>query len=165
MNLSPLLEASPIIQIHAAAATLAIGIGPLAIFRRRRDRVHKILGYSWVIAMLATALSALLIFDIRMWGPFSPIHLLSFLVFWSLWRAIAKIRAGDVVAHQWYMKNLYVQALGIAGLFTLLPGRIMSDVLFPQIPWIGFSLCAVFLLVACVAVYVGRVPRLRNTLA
>ena len=162
MNITPLLEAGPVIQAHAAAAILAIAIGPIAIFRRRRDRVHKTLGYIWVTAMLVTALSALFIFEIRLWGPFSPIHLLAFLVFWSLWRAITKIRMGDVAGHQWYMKSLYVQALGIAGLFTLLPGRIMSDVLFPHIPWVGFSLCAGLLSVTLILVYVWRAPRSRS---
>ncbi|MFT7592870.1 MAG: putative membrane protein [Paracoccaceae bacterium] len=100
MNFATLAEAGPVIQIHAAAAILAVVIGPLAFLRHRRDRVHKILGHTWVTAMMITAVSALFIFEIRLWGPFSPIYLLSFLVFWNLWRAITKIRQGDVAGHR-----------------------------------------------------------------
>lgn len=139
MNPDPILQAAPVIQAHVASAIVAVVLGPFAIFRRRRDRIHKALGYLWSGTMLVAATTALFISEIRLWGPFSPIHLLSPLVYWSLWRAISKARAGQTRAHRTLMTSLYVQALGIAGLFTLWPGRIMSDVLFASAPWAGFA--------------------------
>ena len=43
------------------------------------------------------------------------------------------------------MQALYLQALLGAGLFTFLPGRMRSRVLFGQTPRLGFG-CAVFIL-------------------
>jgi len=162
MNLDPLLQASPVIQIHAAAAIVAMILGPLSIFRRRRDRLHKIVGYVWISAMLVAATSALFIAELRLIGRFSPIHLLTLLVFWSVWRAITLVRAGNFTGHSRAMKSLYVQALGIAGLFTLLPGRIISDVLFASAPWLGFAGVATLMVLA----YAARVSfNRRSTVA
>ena len=148
MNLEPLLQASPVIQIHVASAIVAMFLGPLSIFRRRRDRLHKITGYIWISVMLVAATSALFIAELRLVGRFSPIHLLTPLVYWSIWRAISFVRAGNIADHSRTMKSLYVQALGIAGLFTLMPGRIMSDVLFASSPWLGFAVVATLMVLA-----------------
>ncbi|MCF6232951.1 MAG: DUF2306 domain-containing protein [Rhodobacteraceae bacterium] len=156
MNLDPLLQASPVIQVHAAAAILAMILGPLSIFRRRRDRLHKITGYVWISAMLVAATSALFITELRLVGRFSPIHLLTPLVYWSIWRAITFVRAGNIVGHCGVMKSLYIQALGIAGLFTLVPGRIMSDVLFSSAPWLGFSVVSGLMVLAYVRALFNR---------
>jgi len=148
MNLEPLLQASPVIQIHVASAIVAMFLGPLSIFRRRRDRLHKITGYIWISTMLVAATSALFIAELRLVGCFSPIHLLTPLVYWSIWRAISFVRAGNIADHSRAMKSLHVQALGIAGLFTLMPGRIMSDVLFASSPWLGFAVVATLMVLA-----------------
>ena len=57
MTFEPFLTAAPHIQIHAATAFLAILLGPIAIYRRRRDRIHKITGYIWVTTMAIAAIS------------------------------------------------------------------------------------------------------------
>ena len=44
MSFAPFLAASPTIQIHAIAATLALVLGPIAIYRDRRDVLHK-----WIV--------------------------------------------------------------------------------------------------------------------
>lgn len=143
MTLTPFLDAPLIIQLHALSAIAALLIGPVALFRRRRDRWHRLAGRMWVIAMALTALSAAFIFEIRLIGPFSPIHLLIPLTLFSLWRGVNFARRGQIEAHSRQMRGLYFSAIGIAGLFTLLPGRMISQIVAPQAPWIGFAVAFV----------------------
>jgi len=143
VTLEPILQSGPAIALHGLAATAAFVCGPVAILRRRRDLIHKLAGWTWVAAILATALSGLFIFELRLIGPFSPIHLLPLLVAVNLWRGVAAIRAGRVVAHGRTLVQLHLYAICIAGLFTLLPGRRMHAVLFGSDTWPGFALVAV----------------------
>lgn len=123
MTLDPFLTAAPHIQLHAATALLAILLGPFALYRRQRDRTHKITGYIWVLAMATAAFSSFFIHSFPLVGPFSPIHLLAVLALWSLWRAISFVRAGRVALHAQVLRSLYWRGLMIAGLFNFLPGR------------------------------------------
>ena len=142
MTLAPFLDASFAIQLHICAALLAVILGPLALWRRSRDRWHKRLGYAWVVAMLVTALSSFGISEAAMIGPFSPIHALSFLTLWGLWYGVNAARQRRVVDHQKGMRSLYFWALGVAGLFTFLPGRRMNTIFFADAPLQGFILMA-----------------------
>ncbi|KMW57150.1 putative membrane protein [Candidatus Rhodobacter oscarellae] len=152
MQLAPLLEATPVIQVHMLSALAAILVGPFALYRRRRDRWHRRLGYGWTGAMLLAATSALFIpsAGLALLGPFGPIHALVLLVYAGLWQAIRAIRAGRVTEHRAAMSSLYWRGIGIAGLFTLMPGRIVNRMVLPEWPeagWglIGLGLCALFL--------------------
>ncbi|MFL2786041.1 MAG: DUF2306 domain-containing protein [Paracoccaceae bacterium] len=55
-----ILEAPVQIKFHIVCALYALIIGPLEIFRNRRDKLHRWLGYSWVVALALTALSSFL---------------------------------------------------------------------------------------------------------
>ena len=50
MTLQPYLDASLIVQVHVIAAAMALFIGPFVLWRKRRDRLHKVLGYIWVLS-------------------------------------------------------------------------------------------------------------------
>jgi uncharacterized membrane protein len=130
MTLQPLLEASPVIQIHAYAAIAALLLGAGVLFRRKGDRLHKLGGRIWVGLMLVVALSSFFIHTIRTWGPWSPIHLLSLLTLFGLVKAVMMIRSRKVVQHARIMKMVYFGGLVIAGFFTFMPGRVMHAVLF-----------------------------------
>lgn len=144
MTLNPLFEASLQIQIHAITAIIAFVLGPFAIYRRRRDRLHKVLGYIWVVLMLIAATSAIFINEIRLIGPFSPIHAFVVLTYVSLWQGIRAAISGQIEKHRKAMSQLYFFALVGAGLFTFLPGRTMSRMVFPEYPVVGFVvLCLV----------------------
>jgi uncharacterized membrane protein len=108
------------------------------MLRRRRERWHKGLGRVWVGARAAVVLSSFLIHEGRMLGKFSVIHLLSVFTLWGLWQAVSAARAGHFAAHRAGMLALYVRAPGVAGVFTLLPGRRLSAVLDPDAPLAGF---------------------------
>lgn len=139
MTLTPFFETSLVVQLHILAALAALVLGPVALMRRRRDRLHRTLGYIWVTMMAATALSSFFIYTIRLIGPFSPIHALSVSTLVLLWVGIGHIRAGRITDHRRTMLSLYVFGMGIPGLFTLLPGRIMNAILFPATPVGGFG--------------------------
>jgi len=140
MTLTPLWSLPFDVALHLAAALLAILLGPLALYRRRRDSMHKLLGYAWVLSMVLTALSSFSLSAeiLPIYGGFGPIHLLSVWVLWSLWVGVQAIRAGGMRRHQAVMRGLYWGGLMIAGLFTLMPGRVLSRVLFPEQPEAGY---------------------------
>lgn len=130
MTLQPLLNASPVIQLHALAAVLALGLGIFQFSMPKRGPRHRYVGYSWATLMMVIALSSFFIHEIRLIGPFSPIHILSIVTLIGVPRAILAARRRNFVAHQRGMKIVFYSALVGAGLFTLLPGRIMGAVVF-----------------------------------
>jgi uncharacterized membrane protein len=130
MSFDPLLHASPVIQIHAAFAALALVLGALQLFRRKGDPVHRAVGWSWVVLMAIVAFSGLFIWTIRIWGPFSPIHLLSIFVLVMLWRGVRAALRGDITGHMKTMRGTYFFGLIITGLLTFIPGRTMYFVAF-----------------------------------
>ena len=126
MTLQPLLNASPVIQLHALAAVLALGLGVFQFWMPKRGLRHRYVGYSWAALMMVIALSSFFIHEIRLIGPFSPIHILSIVTLIGVPRAILAARRRNFVAHQRGMKIVFYSALVGAGLFTLLPRRIMG---------------------------------------
>ncbi|QWG21152.1 DUF2306 domain-containing protein [Bradyrhizobium sediminis] len=130
MSLAPLLNAAPEVQIHAFAALAAFALGAVQLAAPKGTLPHRTLGWVWVVLMLVISGSSFLIHGIKMWGPWSPIHLLSVLTPITLVMAVLAARAHRVRAHRIAMISLFAGALLLAGLFTLLPGRIMHDVVF-----------------------------------
>jgi uncharacterized membrane protein len=88
------------------------------------------MGWIWVALMLVISASSFLIHGIRLWGPWSPIHLISVFTPIMLVVAVVAARTHRVRTHQITMISIYAGALILAGLFTLLPGRLMHEVLF-----------------------------------
>jgi uncharacterized membrane protein len=128
MTLAPLLSAAPVIQLHAFAAMGAFALGLVQLTAPKGTLPHRTIGWIWVVLMVVVAVTAFFIHDIRMWGPFSPIHLLAVLALITLPRAVLAARRHQVQAHRYGMTMLFLGALLIAGVFTFLPGRIMHDV-------------------------------------
>ncbi len=54
---------------------------------------HRALGYTWVALMLVVAISAFWIHEIRLWGPWSPIHLLAIFTLIMLPFGVMRARA------------------------------------------------------------------------
>jgi uncharacterized membrane protein len=80
--------------------------------------------------MVVVAASSFFIHDLRVWGPWSPIHLLSVFTLAMLPLAVMHARRHRVARHRSAMVAIFTGALVIAGLFTLAPGRIMHAVVF-----------------------------------
>jgi uncharacterized membrane protein len=155
-SLAPILQASPAIQIHVAAAVLALLLGPLALYRQRRDRLHRVVGYVWIIAMMLTALSSFWVHSMPLIGPFGPIHALSLWTLFALVRGLRAAIRGDIAVHRGTMRGIYHFGLAAAALFTLLPGRIMHRVLFGADSKAGLVALAALLLAVAAAVLLQR---------
>jgi uncharacterized membrane protein len=130
MSLTPLLDAAPAIPLHAFAAMGAFVLGLVQFASPKGTLPHRTLGWIWVALMATVAISSFWIHQLRLVGPFSPIHLLSIFTLVMLPLAVWKAHSHQVPAHRWTMIGLFSGALVVAGLFTLLPGRIMHDVVF-----------------------------------
>jgi len=115
------------ILIHLSAAISALLLGIVMLVRRKGTLSHKFWGRIWAGLMLTVAISSL-------WIPsflhFTWIHLFTLLTLVSLPLGIYRIRQGDVRGHAGAMKGLFIGGLVIAGIFTLVPGRILGDLLW-----------------------------------
>jgi uncharacterized membrane protein len=130
MSLAPLLNASPVIQAHAFAAMAAFALGVVQLAAPKGTLPHRTIGWIWVLLMLGVALSSFYIHQIRLWGPWSPIHLLSIFSIAMLALGVWRARHHNVRGHKWTMIFTFLGALVIAGVFTFVPGRIMHKALF-----------------------------------
>ena len=113
------------IAIHLASTLAALVLGIALLSRRvKGDRAHRIAGWSWVILMLVAAISTV-------WIPgflrFSWIHVFTAITLVSVPRGVMQARRGDVAAHRETMKGVFLYALVIAGLFALIPGRRLGN--------------------------------------
>ena len=130
MSLAPLLNASPIIQAHAVAAMAAFALGLVQFAAPKGTIPHRTVGWIWVVLMVTVSVSAFFIHEIRLWGPFSPIHLLAIFTLVTLPMAVLHARKHRVPNHRWAMISIFIGGLVIAGAFTFVPGRIMHAVAF-----------------------------------
>ena len=130
MTFAPLLSASPAIQLHAFAAMSAFVLGLVQLAAPKGTLPHRTLGAIWVAIMFVVAISSFFIHQLRVWGPWSPIHLLSIFTLVMLPLGVWRAHNHQVQRHRWIMISLFCGALVIAGLFTLAPGRIMHAVVF-----------------------------------
>jgi uncharacterized membrane protein len=115
--------------IHLAAVVPAVVIGVTQLFMKKGTRLHKAMGWIWVLAMLVAVVSSFWIMEIRKGAGLSFIHLLSAWVLFTLSAAIWHIRRGNVRAHKGYMVGTMLGLAG-AGLGALAPGRFLSIALF-----------------------------------
>ena len=130
MSLTPLLNASLAIQLHAFAAMGAFVLGLVQFAAPKGTLPHRTLGFIWLALMLTVAVSSFWIHSIRWVGPFGPIHLLSIYVLIMVPLAVYFARNHKIRGHAKTVIGMFVGGLVIAGLFTLVPGRIMHAVAF-----------------------------------
>ena len=87
--------------------------------------------------MSLTALVTLLIsaqLGPTLFDHFGYIHLLSLLVLYTVQKAYFAIKVGDVKTRKWTMIGLYIGGLLVAGTFAVMPGRLLGDLLFSELP-------------------------------
>jgi uncharacterized membrane protein len=130
MNLAPLLNAAPAIPLHAFAAMTAFVLGVVQLAAPKGTLPHRTIGWIWVGLILIVAGSSFWIHQSRLIGPWSPIHLLSIFTLVIVPLGVWKAHQHEVTAHRRIMIFTFSGALVIAGLFTLVPGRIMHAVVF-----------------------------------
>ncbi|WP_370234313.1 MULTISPECIES: DUF2306 domain-containing protein [Henriciella] len=129
IDLSPILSAGAAIQVHVVAALLTLSIGIFLMFAPKGFRLHRTFGWMWVASMAVTAGSSFFITAIFQ-THYSPIHALSAWTMLGLPFGIAAVKRRDIRKHRTTMTNMFVGGMLVAGLFSMLPGRMMWHVFF-----------------------------------
>jgi len=129
MNLAAFAGAPCVIQLHLLLAVAALVLGGVQLAMPKGSRRHQLTGYLWVSFMTLVALSSFFIFELRIMGPFSPIHLLSVFTLYALYSAVRAARQNNIKRHKQMMVLLYGLGLVLTGGFTLMPGRLMHAIL------------------------------------
>ena len=100
MSLAPLLEAPGTIPLHAFAAMAAFALGLVQFAAPKGTLPHRTVGWIWVALMATVAASSFWIHEIRLLGPWSPIHLLSIFTLIVLPIAVWTARRHRVADHR-----------------------------------------------------------------
>ncbi len=118
---------------HLATVVPAALIGTLLIFMRKGTPLHKSLGRVYLCLMGITAAISLTMparVGPQFLGHFGFIHLLSLLVLYTVIQGYLAAKRGDIRTHRRSMTGMYIGGIVLAGLFTLMPGRMLHQVLF-----------------------------------
>ncbi len=118
-----------VVWLHLVTIAIALALTPLLMLRRRGDRWHRRLGWTWSIAMFSTGVISLGIRGLGE-GHLSWIHLFSLLTIVSVPLLVLAARAHKVQQHRSSVRGLIIGALLIAGVFTFIPGRILGNWMF-----------------------------------
>ena len=123
---------TPIMSAHLFTVLPAALLGTYLILRPKGTPSHRLLGKVYMILMLTTAALSLLIpaaVGPQLVGHLGLIHILSFVVLFSVPRAYFAARNQNLVQHKTAMIGVYVGGILIAGGFTLAPGRYLNQLL------------------------------------
>ncbi|MCO4837372.1 MAG: DUF2306 domain-containing protein [Oceanospirillaceae bacterium] len=119
--------------IHLATIAPAFLMASFIMVTKKGTKLHKSIGRIYMVLMLFSALITLLMsaqVGPRLFNHFGIIHLLSALVLYCVPSAYWAIKNGNVKRHKQAMIGLYIGGLIIAGGFTLMPGRMLGNLLF-----------------------------------
>ena len=117
------------IPVHAIMAIIAVILGGIQLSMKKGGTIHKLLGRIWVGIMMFVAISSFFIHEIKLWVNYSPIHFLSLWTIFILGVGIYYARVGNIKRHKQVMIATYFFALILTGFFTLMPGRVMHQIL------------------------------------
>lgn len=148
---------------HVVSALFVLAIGPVQIFRRRRDSIHRTMGYLWVAAMYYVCLSS---FWIVSEGHFTWLHGLSAFTILTVTLGLVSAIRRNIPAHRGNMVGSY---LGIAiafGFAVGVPGRSIPRLLSADPGTALFVVVLVLLTVGAIylsllrgATFKGRIRR------
>jgi sterol desaturase/sphingolipid hydroxylase (fatty acid hydroxylase superfamily) len=130
MTLAPLLAAPFVIQLHVAAAVLALALCLVQVTAPKGTVPHRLLGWITVVLIATVALSSFFIHTLRMWGQWSVFHILAIVTLVALPLAVWRAHRHQIEAHRRGMIAIVVFALVLPALVALWPDRIMHLVLF-----------------------------------
>ena len=106
---------------HGAAAIAALAFGLLVLAERKGTNAHRALGSAFVVAMVATNLTALGIY--RLTGHFGPFHLLALI-------SLAMLARGVVAAIRrppgWLATHYYCMAWSYLGLVSAAAAEVIA---------------------------------------
>ncbi|MHA7129440.1 DUF2306 domain-containing protein [Algoriphagus namhaensis] len=122
-----------LMYFHLLTVVPCVFLGGYLLAARKGGLLHRRIGMVYMLLMSLTALIALLIpagVGPRFLNHFGYLHLLSFIVIWTVPTALLAAKNGNIKSHQRKMIILYVSAILIAGGFTFFPGRFLHEVFF-----------------------------------
>ncbi len=126
-----LAASKPVIFVHAVSMIGAVALGGWLLVGRKGRSAHRVGGWAWVALMATAAITSLFIkSSFPNVAGFGPIHLLTLLVMVMLPTGVFMARSHRVEVHRRVMQRLYVSACLVAGAFTLLPGRILGQMMW-----------------------------------
>ncbi len=130
--ITDLLHRHPLVFFHLVTALGALLVGSVVMLRRKGTGSHRAWGWAWVLLMGSTALASAFLRGEHMpnLAGITPIHAFTVLVAINLPRGIWFIRQGNVAAHRKAMRGMYIGGCIVAGVFTLLPGRFLGQLLW-----------------------------------
>lgn len=111
---------------HVVAALYVLAIGPLQILRRRRDRIHRTMGYLWVAAMYYVCFSS---FWIVTEGHFTWLHGLSAFTIFTVTLGLVSAIRRNTPAHRGNMIGSYLGIATAFGFAVGIPGRSIPQLL------------------------------------
>ena len=118
---------TPVIWIHLFTAVAALALGAMVFVARKGTLLHRVAGRTWAGLMLVTAVST---FWIKGNGSYSWIHLLSIGTLLLLAGVVYAAINGNIRRHRAGVIGLYSGSLVVAGLFALLPQRLLGKMLW-----------------------------------
>ncbi|MCC9174554.1 DUF2306 domain-containing protein [Arthrobacter sp. zg-Y179] len=151
------MDLNLLIATHAVAALYALAIGPINILRRRRDRTHRILGYTWAGAMYyVCGCSFWIVSD----GHFSWLHGLSAFTIVTVSLGILAAVRRNIKWHRMNMIGSYFGLLAAFVFATIVPSRNIPRLLAsdPLTAW----LAAAFVIGSVISLYGVVRPRKRR---
>jgi uncharacterized membrane protein len=119
MRLAPLLQASPAIQVHVAAAVIAIVLGAYQFLARKGSAPHRIVGWIWVVLLGSICISSFFIPGSVFIGPISVFHALSVYTLWSLYMGAKAARRHQVADHKSYMIWIYGLSIVLSAIIAV----------------------------------------------
>ena len=127
----------PLIVVHLAAALMAIVVGTVQMVRAKGTSSHRAIGWGFVALLGATALTSVFIRDRQLpnIGGYTPIHIFTAVALVALPLGVWHARRGNLKAHRGTMSRLFYGACITAGIFTLVPGRFLGDLVWKH--WLG----------------------------
>ncbi len=131
MNLTPFLDASPVIQIHVVTALGALFLSAGFFIVRRGRLAHRTLGIAFASLMIMVAITAVFIRPAANGGfALSIIHVFVPIVCLALFGVAMGLIRRRPSLHRRSARGLILGALIIPALFTLMPGRLMHEIVF-----------------------------------
>ncbi len=151
------MDWNALLVTHVVTALFALLIGPINLLRRRRDRTHRILGYTWAASMYYVCISS---FWIRDEGHFSWLHALSAFTVVTVTLGILGAVRGNRQAHFMNMVGSYLGLLIAFFFAAAVPSRLIPRLLVdsPSTAWSA----AAFVALSVSALYLTVRPRPRR---
>ncbi len=122
------------VLVHLAGMLLVLLLTPLMLLAPKGTPQHRLLGRLWALLMFGAAVHSLFFATSHLGpghlgvftGDVSLIHALSLFVALMVPRAVWLARQHYSARHETAIRGLVIGALGVAGLFTFLPGRTLG---------------------------------------